>query len=192
MRQSLQRLNSGEPLDRILDDSHELMVQKANSYIEGLTARPWHDAARHKWAKKLEQNWTVVRDELRSALSGGGLAKGQNVWGGLDESVVEYGTGWKTLPLCDRTVWDPVNAKLFPRTCALLDKCKVPLIEAFFAKMSPESNIKPHSDMCNFVLTSHLGLIVPEGHCDITVGDATVEWRNGRVLLFDTSAERNL
>ena len=45
----------------------------------------------------------------------------------------------------------------------------------------------PAADMCNFVLTCHLGIDVPEGKCDLTVGDETVEWRNGKVMLFDTS-----
>ena len=29
---------------------------------------PWHDVSSHKWAGKLAQKWTVVRDELRSQL----------------------------------------------------------------------------------------------------------------------------
>lgn len=189
VRLSVKRLADGDKLHRRLDDAHELMVQEANSYIEDLTPQPWHDASKFAWTKKLEEKWTIVRDELKAALEDEGalLSQGQNVWGGLDESIVEYGTGWKTLPLCDRTVWDPVNSALFPQTCALIHKCKVPLVEAFFAKMVPKSDIKPHSDMCNFVLTSHLGLIIPEGECELTVGNKTEEWRNGRVTLFDTS-----
>mmetsp|Transcript_81058 Transcript_81058/g.153834 ORF Transcript_81058/g.153834 Transcript_81058/m.153834 type:complete len:359 (-) Transcript_81058:62-1138(-) len=189
VRLSLKRLSDGERLNRRVDETHELMMQEANSYIEDLTPRPWYDASQHKWAQQLEKKWTVVRDELQSRLADEATLKatGQNVWGSLDESIVEYGTGWKTLPLCDRTVWDPVNSALFPKTCEVLHKCKVPLIEAFFAKMEPESDIKPHSDMCNFVLTSHLGLIVPEGQCEITVGNETNEWKNGQVMMFDTS-----
>jgi len=189
VRESLQALSSGQTLDRRLSDSHELMVQQANSYIESLTPRPWHDTSQHKWAKRLADKWRVVRDELRASLRDPAAleAAGQNIWGGLDESIVEYGTGWKTLPLCDRTVWDPVNSALFPKTCELLHKCKVPLVEAFFAKMDPHSEIKPHSDMCNFVLTCHLGLEVPEGQCELSVGGEAVEWRNGHVMLFDTS-----
>ena len=163
------------------------MHQQANSYIESLTPKPWHDPSNYKWAKQLERKWTVVREELAASLRSDKLAAGNNIWGGLDESIVAYGTGWKTLPLCDRTVWDATNSALFPKTCALLTKSKVPLIEAFFAKMDPKSDIKAHSDMCNFVLTSHLGVDVPEGECDLTVGDQTVEWRNGKVMLFDTS-----
>jgi len=189
VRRSLRALSDGVPLDRRVGDSgHDLMVQQANSYIEDLKAQPWHETRRHKWAAKLEQKWTVVRDELRRNLADSSLeSRGNSIWGGLQADRVEYGTDWKTLPLCDRTVWDATNSALFPKTCALLTKSKVPLIEAFFAKMPPKTEIKPHSDMCNFVLTCHLGVEVPEGECDLTVGDETVEWRNGRVLLFDTS-----
>ena len=42
-------------------------------------------------------------------------------------------------------------------------------------------------DQINFILTAHLGLSVPEGQCRITVGLQTREWRNGRVLVMDTS-----
>jgi len=64
----------------------------------------------------------------------------------------------------------------------------VPLIEAFFAKMPPHTSIQPHSDACNFVLTSHLGIDVPEGQCSITVGDGTREWRNGEVSPYPLDA----
>ena len=189
VRRSLSALSDGVELNRPIDDSgHDLMVQQANSYIEELTPKPWHDAGRHKWASKLEQKWTVVRDELRKNLRDASLeSRGNNVWGGLQSDRVEYGSDWKTLPLCDRTVWDETNSALFPKTCALLTKSKVPLLEAFFAKMPPKTTIKPHSDMCNFVLTCHLGVDVPEGQCDLTVGDETRAWQNGNVMLFDTS-----
>lgn len=189
VRESLRALSAGEALDRTLDPTHEYMVQQANSYIESLTAKPVHDASKHKWAKQLEKKWTVVRDELQRQLKDAAAleASGNNVWAGLASDRAEYGTDWKTLPLCDRTVWDATNSALFPKTCALLTKSKVPLIEAFFAKMPPKTDIKAHSDLCNFVLTCHLGVVVPEGECDLTVGDQNIEWKNGKVSLFDTS-----
>lgn len=42
-------------------------------------------------------------------------------------------------------------------------------MEAFFAKQAPKTGIAPHSDGCNFILTAHLGLDVPEGKCWIKV-----------------------
>lgn len=192
VRRAWAMLDAGEEHDLDLDPSNPLMKQRASSYIEGLTVKPWHEpATQHKWAKKLEQEWTVVRDELAAALADEGAleAHGNNVWAGAKNqtSASAYGADWKTLALCDRTVWDETNAALFPRTCELLHRAKVPLLEAFFAKMPPRSVIGPHSDMCNFALTAHLGVDVPEGECSLTVGDGTREWKNGVAMLFDTS-----
>lgn len=56
--------------------------------------------------------------------------------------------------------------------------------------MKPHTSIKPHSDFTNFVLTSHLPLVVPnngENKCRLSVGDETREWLEGKVILFDTS-----
>ena len=45
----------------------------------------------------------------------------------------------------------------------------VPSSEVFFARQSPNTGIKPHTDNTNFILTGHLGLIVPDGDCWIKV-----------------------
>lgn len=187
VRKSLRALSEGVELDRVLDPSNELMVQKAHSYVDSLTAVPWWDPSQFKWAWRLEKEWQVVRDELREALSDGRLENGYNIWGRPKAETSKHASDWRTLPICDRTVWDSTNSALFPKTCDLLTRSKVPVVEAFFAQMPPKTDIKPHSDSCNFVLTSHLGIEIPEGECDLTVGNATVEWRNGQVLLFDTS-----
>merc|ERR1712037_652969 len=54
----------------------------------------------------------------------------------------------------------------------------------------PRTTIKPHSDFTNFVLTSHLPLVVPDNGqntCRLSVGDVTRQWIEGKVILFDTS-----
>jgi aspartyl/asparaginyl beta-hydroxylase (cupin superfamily) len=56
--------------------------------------------------------------------------------------------------------------------------------------MKPHTSIKPHSDFTNFVLTSHLPLVIPENgnnKCRLAVGDETRQWIEGKVMLFDTS-----
>lgn len=50
-----------------------------------------------------------------------------------------------------------------------LQKLDVPSSEVFFARQSPKTGIKPHTDNTNFILTGHLGLIIPEGDCWIKV-----------------------
>jgi aspartyl/asparaginyl beta-hydroxylase (cupin superfamily) len=191
------RLTDGEEYEGAVthgDSKHELMVQRCSSFVEGLELKPFHDAKEHSWCRALEAEWTTVRDELKSRLEGdepGSVlqTKGNNVWAGAKNatSAKAYGGGWKTLGLCDRSVWDEANTQLFPRTCELIHRAGVPVVEAFFAKMPEKSKIGAHSDMVNFCLTSHLGIDVPEGECWIEVGDQKREWRNGETMLFDTS-----
>ena len=65
-----------------------------------------------------------------------------------------------------------------------------PAVEVFFASMQPQTDIQPHSDFTNFVVTSHLALDIPysgQNQCRLTIGDTERQWINGQVTLFDTS-----
>lgn len=53
--------------------------------------------------------------------------------------------------------------------------------------IGPSSGINPHSDLNNFILTAHLAVDVPEDQCWIRVGGETRYWKNGEMLIFDTS-----
>jgi len=169
-----------------------MLRQQANSYLEGLPVQLFHDAAQYEWAHALERHAAVVAEEFSAVLRAGDLEeRANNPWTGLadirDATTVAYGPEWRTLGLQDRGVWDEVNTRIFPKTTALLHESGVPCVEAFFAKMPAGSKIQPHSDGCNFHLTCHLGVVVPEGECALKVGDEEREWRNGKVMLFDTS-----
>uniref|UniRef100_A0A6S8DPY6 Aspartyl/asparaginy/proline hydroxylase domain-containing protein n=1 Tax=Aureoumbra lagunensis TaxID=44058 RepID=A0A6S8DPY6_9STRA len=189
-------LVAGEKYEAVLGD-HPLMKQEARSYLPGLTVRPFWSVENLEWAKKLAEDWQIVRNEFDTiALADGGSSlkkRGNNVWAvAIDDEASAYGQDWRTLVLMDRGRWDPINAALFPQTCRLIDNSGIPAVEAFFAAMKPKTIIKPHSDTCNFVLTSHLGLVIPgqdESHppCRLSVGDQTRPWREGQVSLFDTS-----
>ncbi|KAH8063979.1 peptide-aspartate beta-dioxygenase [Aureococcus anophagefferens] len=60
---------------------------------------------------------------------------------------------------------------------------------AFFARQGPRSNVAPHSDLCNYLLTAHLGLIVPGGCSLFFMGGAPpVAWEAGALApLLQTS-----
>jgi aspartyl/asparaginyl beta-hydroxylase (cupin superfamily) len=166
--------------------------QECNSFVEGLPCKTFHDPYAFEWAQKLRENAKTIQDEFnRVAIEGSDEldAKGNNVWATAanSTSAQSYGPDWKTLALMDRCVWDPINVHLFPETTKLLRDIDVPCLEAFFARMQPNSKIAPHSDYCNFALTAHLGLVIPENQCWIKVGKDTREWRNGEMLMFDTS-----
>ena len=57
-------------------------------------------------------------------------------------------------------------------------------------RFSRSLQINPHTDSCNFILTSHLALVVPqngENKCRLRVGPETRQWLEGEVSVFDTS-----
>jgi Aspartyl/Asparaginyl beta-hydroxylase len=73
----------------------------------------------------------------------------------------------------------------------LLKSLKIPLAVrgVCFARQAPGSGVQPHSDGRNFILTTHLGLRVPEG-CWIQVGpdeNQRRSWEVGKLLTLDTS-----
>ena len=178
----------------ITDASTSRCYQHAPSFVPGLKATAWWDNAGNDlaWAKSLSKSFENIRDEFVSVMSAPDkLSEGNNVWAGaLSTDAESYGEGWKTLVLLNRGQWDENNAKLFPTTSRAIHKSGAPVAEAFFASMKPQTSIKPHSDFTNFVLTSHLPLVIPENgsnKCRLSVGDETREWLEGKVILFDTS-----
>jgi hypothetical protein len=189
IRSSLQRRYQAKDVERVLSawgamaDGHvheeelpgfeaePMLRQQSNSYVDGLPVSLFYEEPTRDfpWAHALEQHAHVVRDEFLSVMQSDVIEREGNDWTGLadirDESTVAYGPEWRTLGLLDRGVWDPVNCRLFPKTAALLKESKTPCVEAFFAKMPAGTSIGAHSDGCNFHLTSHLGVDVPEGEC---------------------------
>jgi len=190
---SFRQTEAGEEFSQVHGD-HPLMKQEASSYVEGLTARPvWENpAAKYPWAAKLQEGWKDVVKELEEVIALGEdelRSRGSMSWcGAQDVAARAYGEDWKTLGLCDRGYWDETNTRLFPNTCRLLRASRAPIMEAFFAKMPPGAVIKPHTDNTNFVLTAHLGLKIPKGEKTwINVGDKKNVWKEGEVILMDTS-----
>ena len=178
----------------ITDAATSRCYQHAPSFVPGLKAVAWWNNAEDDiaWAKSLSESFESIRDEFVSVISAPDkLSKGNNVWAGaLTADAESYGEGWKTLVLLNRGHWDENNAKLFPITSRAIHESGAPVAEAFFASMKPKTSIKPHSDFTNFVLTSHLPLVIPQNgnnKCRLSVGDETREWLEGKVILFDTS-----
>jgi aspartate beta-hydroxylase len=162
--------------------------------VPGLKALAWwnNPTKDYAWAKSLSKSYKDIKKEFLSVMSSPDkLQEGNNIWAGaLTTDAESYGEGWKTLVLLNRGQWDESNAKLFPVTSRAIYESGVPAAEAFFASMKPHSDIKPHSDFTNFVLTSHLPLVIPENgnnKCRLSVGDETRQWMEGELMMFDTS-----
>jgi Aspartyl/Asparaginyl beta-hydroxylase len=181
----------------VVDPTTSQCHQLCHSYVPGLTVREFWNPNDYTWARRLQSQYTAIRDEFLRVINEPAhlQAVGHNIWAGaLSDDASSYGPGWKTLVLMNRGVWDPVNANLFPVTAKAVHDAKVPAVEVFFASMEPHSIIQPHSDFTNFVLTSHLALDIPysgENKCRLSVGDTQRQWINGELMLFDTSIQHD-
>jgi len=143
--------------------------QPSEEHVEGLTARPfWNvldDKQRFPWAPLLEDNADVILSEFKEKLVSGKSFESDSAW-----QTKVMGTGWSAVRLQRLGVWNVENCKEFPKTYELLQSLDIPLAVrgVCFAKQAPGSGVQPHSDGRNFILTSHLGLQVPEGKKSIS------------------------
>jgi len=182
--ESLHALASGQEFAKTWPEDG---IQMANSYIRDLPAIPFHDSKNYDWAMGLEENWKAIQEELLQAL-GKQAQAGDGKWSAaVREDALAYGPEWRTLVLQDRGRWDDINTQLFPKTTKLVKQFNVPSSEVFFAVQGAKTGIKSHTDNTNFILTGHLGLVVPEGDCWIKVGDHTRNWEEGKTVILDTS-----
>jgi hypothetical protein len=168
-------------------------LQRAGSYVAGLRAEPFPDlhCGAYPWLVRVEEQAAIIQQEFAAAMAQGEEAlkeKGRNVWvPAARDDALSYGPDWRTWVLQDRGVWEETNSSMFPQTRALFESLNAPTLEVFFARQQGRTGIAPHTDNANFVQTSHLGIDVPEGRCWIKVGEFTEQWRNGKVIVCDTS-----
>jgi len=199
-------LSDNEEEDAMAASKNSWRTQICNSYVPGLTVREFWDttsnnsnnsnpASTFPWIESLKSKYPSLLKELKVNLQEQKAQQveqqGNNIWAGaLTEEAASYGVGWKTLVLKDKGYWDATNCQLFPQTAQAIHDANIPAVEVFFASMEPHSEIAPHSDFTNFVLTSHLALDIPYSgthQCRLRIGDTTREWINGQVTVFDTS-----
>ncbi len=139
--------------------------QPSEEHVEGLTARPIWDVIDEPglfpWATGLEESADVIIQEFEEK-----LARDQKMF--ASDSAWQnqvMGQGWSAIRLQRLGVWNSEVCAEFPKTYELLQSLKIPLAVrgVCFARQAPGSGVEPHSDGRNFILTSHLGIQVPEG-----------------------------
>jgi aspartate beta-hydroxylase len=158
--------------------------EPSEEHIEGLTAKPLWDKTEFPWAHTLEEKSHIIQEEFEAKIK-----RDSNLFAGdssLQNSVM--GGGWSAIRLQRLGVWNLVNCKEFPKTYQLLKELNIPLAVrgVCFARQAPGSGVKPHSDGRNFILTSHLGIKIPDG-CWIEVAKKRRSWEEQHLLTLDTS-----
>ena len=161
--------------------------EPSEEHVEGLTAKPFWDVRESPdsfpWAKDLEENFDTIKQEFEEKLLNSGKFASDSVW---QNQVM--GEGWSAIRLQRLGIWNIDNCKEFPKTYELLRSLNVPLAVrgVCFARQAPGSGVQPHSDGRNFILTSHLGLKIPND-CWIQVGKERRGWEEGKLTTLDTS-----
>lgn len=155
--------------------------------MDGLTAQPiWNAVERSDlfpWAAKLEAHALVVIEEYERVLSDSNKFASDSTY----QSEI-MGEGWSAIRLQRLGTWNVENCNEFPKTYELLRSLNIPFAVrgVCFARQAPKSGVKPHSDGRNFILTSHLGLKIPDC-CWIEVGKNRTSWEVGKLITIDTS-----
>ncbi|CAM9509166.1 unnamed protein product, partial [Ectocarpus sp. 6 AP-2014] len=159
--------------------------QPSEEYVEGLRAKPWWEPQEFEWISEMEERSSIVIDEFKAFWNDplSGFAKDS-----VNMNIM--GKGWSGVRLQRLGEWIPENCEKFPKTVKLLKELEIPLAVrgVMFARQVPGSGVSPHTDGRNFILTTHLGVDVPED-CWMRVGEEKRSWENGKALILDTSFE---
>jgi beta-hydroxylase len=137
------------------------------------------------WVKHVEDNWTVIRQELETVLEDhAALANFQDI--SKDQIEITDDDRWKTFFLYGFGFKAKLGVEMCPRTAALMEQ--IPGMKtAMFSILSPRKHILDHRGPYKGVLRYHLGLIVPQEKeaCRIRVGEDIRHWEEGKSMIFD-------
>ena len=146
------------------------------------------DISKEPFVKPIEQNWTVVRDELKAytASTGGRLAPFGHTHRMSSKAC------WRVLSLRLWGITAPNADEFFPNALALLHRVFPGkdwnrVVGITFSQLEPNSNIAPHYGDTNANYRCHLGLIVPAKlpHAGMRIGTEERSWEEGRMFAFN-------
>ena len=153
---------------------------------------PVIDNTAFEWVPHLELAWRDIRAELD-----GVLEHPQDIPAfhqvSPDQKRISVGDNWKTFGFYVYGKRVDENCARCPRTAAVLDALPG-MRTAMFSILAPHYHITPHRGPTRAVIRAHLGLKVPADWQKvwIRVGDATLHWHEGQVILFDDTYEHEV
>ncbi|MDN5202467.1 aspartyl/asparaginyl beta-hydroxylase domain-containing protein [Fulvivirgaceae bacterium BMA10] len=102
------------------------------------------------------------------------------------------GPGWRTFYMKAYNGWFIDNCRRCPNTYSLIRQMDN-VLTAMFSIMEPGNEIPAHTGKFFGFLRYQMPLIVPKkGHCMITVGDKTHQYKEGQAILFDDTIEHSV
>ena len=153
---------------------------------------PVFDAAEFEFTAELEANWQKVLKEYQQLSRYLELIPlFEEV--STDQKSISKGNTWRTLFLYGFGERVHAVCEHLPETSRLLSR--IPNLQnAFFSILEPGSHIPAHRGLTKGMLTCHLALKVPApaDTCRLRVDDETVQWAEGKVLIFDDTYDHEV
>lgn len=166
----------------------ERIVRRIDRYLASqsiIPVQPVFDPSVFPQLRQLETNWRDILAEARQILRfRDQIPRFQDV--SPDQYRISQGDQWKTFFLLGFGFRSDVNARLCPKTMALLDS--LPGVQtALFSILAPGTHIPRHKGVSKNLVNCHLGLIVPENReaCYLICGGERLLWQEGKVIVFD-------
>ena len=165
---------------------HNVMQRPVSYYIPGLASRPWYDPEDFTFTSILREGYEDIKKELIE-ISDGHLfsqeAENRNSYN-LDGN-------WKTLVIKKLYSYTDIAKKHFPQTIQWLEKCDHAFLLVKFSALDPGTHIRSHTGPSNERLRLHFTLF-HSGGASIRVGDEWRTWKEGEVMIFDSSWEHEV
>ena len=157
-------------------------------YVPTNVSKPWHDPRDFPFAAKLQAGFSVIRREFLANMEHRqSLSKEE-----LGNRVSVEDNQWKLLYLKEPFTDNYTRESLFfPETMKIIEDCDEEFLLIKFSAIVPGTHIKPHTGPSNDRLRVHLSLI-HTGGARIRVGSEWRTWRDGEVLIFDSSWEHEV
>lgn len=180
----------------ILFGHKEIYYQEPHQfYYPELPQKQFYSPDRFPFLKNISQNWELIRDEATSLIRNPELLQpylestaGQP----HDEHIAMIDNpDWSAFYFIKNGKDIPENQLRFPETMKAIqsvDLCRTEggTPSVLFSLLKAGAHIPPHTGMLNTRLICHLPLIVPN-NCGLRVGNKTVEWVPGQLIIFDDS-----
>lgn len=153
---------------------------------------PGFDNSQFIWTNLLEENWTLIREELENILPfHQQLPNLQDIQ--QEQMVLNQDNNWKTFFLFGFGIKATLNCQSCPITTSLLEQ--IPGMKtAFFSVLSPHKHIPAHKGIFKGLIRSHLGLIIPgkQGDCVMRIDKENICWQPGKAVVFDDTYEHEV
>ena len=164
--------------------------QRPIEYDPGIEASPVLDPAAFDVCRYLETNFAAIKAEVDHVAASQGVADG---YVPVHEPLVVVGA-WDEVMFYEAGIRVASSAARFPVTAAVIEGLPQPVRRAgviMLSRLSPGTHLAPHCGFSNKRLRIHLGIQTPKD-AFIRVKDRTLEWKEGKCLIFDDSFEHEV